>query len=575
MSHLPSFTGSTWIPVIPDPSAVARLRSRGLSEIAARCAAVRWGHMAGDTPWEPPSLRHLEDPFLMRGMEQAIERLQRAVRERQRVRIITDYDVDGTTSSLILQATLRLLGGEAALDYHIPHRFRDGYGFSVAAADVAADDGVDLIVTADIGVRDHAAVARARARGVDVLICDHHLPQGSTVPDDALVLCPPQRDCTYPNPHLAACGITLKLAQAVLARHPKRDAMVGSLLKLAAIGTVADMVPLNTAENRAIVALGLQQLNEGTHHAGLTALLEACNLQRGAIGEGDLGYRVGPRINAAGRMADASLVIELLTCRDPQRARDAAERLERHNLERRKVQERLVDQALTQLAQRPDEPFVVLGGNEEDGWHRGVVGIVASRVKDEAHRPVAIVSIQGDQAVGSVRSVRGVHAVEALESAGDLLVKYGGHPAAAGFTIPTEHLDQLRERLCAFVGTRTHDLEPIREVDAEVGPERLDLSLHDELATLGPFGMGNPQPQLMIRNVSARDVQLLGATKRMVKLRVPRPNGPPVEAVWWDQAEHAEALSSQPVDLLGTLSLNRWRGQTQLQLRLKDARPAR
>ena len=573
MSASTSFTGANWIPVVPDAGTVARLRANGLSAIAARCAAIRWGHLAGPTPWETPSFDHLEDPYAMLGMSQAVERLRRVAAEGQRVRIITDYDVDGTTSSLILQAALGLLGGRVRLDYHIPHRFKEGYGFSVAAADAAAEDGVDLVVTADIGVRDHAAVQRARERGMDVLICDHHLPHGSTVPDGALVLCPPQQGCTYPNPHLAACGISLKVAQALLAGHPKRDAVVRSLLKLAAIGTVADMVPLNTAENRAIVALGLRELNEGRHHAGLQALLEACNLARGTIGEGDLGFRIGPRINAAGRMADASLVVELLTTRDPGAARDLAARLDRHNDERRRVQEQLVRAALEQLTD-PPPPFVLLGGPEAAGWHRGVVGIVASRLKDEAHRPVAVVSIQGDRAVGSMRSVRGVHAVHALEAAADLLVKFGGHPAAAGFTVPTEHLDALRERVGTWVAAQDPDLAPIQEVDAEVSADHLDMRLHDELASLGPFGMGNPRPRLLVRGVRIRDLQLLGAAQRMVKFGVPRGGRPALEALWWDKADLASALSDQRVDLLGTLALNIWRGQSRLQFRLRDARPA-
>jgi len=575
MTRSSSFLGAEWIPVVPDPSAVARLRASGLSDVAARCAAIRWNNLDAPPPYDRPSFDHLEDPFAMRGMDAALDRLRRAVADRQRIRIITDYDVDGTTSSLILQATLKLAGGDAAFDYHIPDRFTEGYGFSAAAADAAADAGVDLIVTADIGVRDHAAIARAVERGVDVLVCDHHLPRGAAVPSQALVLCPPQAGCTYPNPHLAACGISLKLAQALLADHPKRDVIVASLLKLAAIGTVADMVPLTTPENRAIVALGLVELNRGPHNPGLQALLEACRLNGSAIEEGDLGFRVGPRINAAGRMADASLVVELLTSRDPARARDLAAQVETHNQDRRRVQERLVKAALEAVPDPPG-PFVVLGGPEEEGWHRGVVGIVASRVKDEVHRPVAVLSIQGDKAVGSVRSVRGVHAVAALESAADLLVKFGGHPAAAGFTVPTANLAALEARLCAFVGTHAPDLGAICEVDAEVSLDRLDQALHDELATLGPFGMGNPRPSLMLREVRVRDLQLVGNTRRMVRFRVPRPDGRGgVEAVWWDRPDLADDLTRQPVDLLGTLGVDRWNGRTKLQFRVKDARPAR
>jgi single-stranded-DNA-specific exonuclease len=570
----PSFTGATWIPVDADPEAIARLCDSGLSQTAARCAAIRWGDGKDAGTWRKPSFEHLEDPFEMAGMQGAVERLRRANAEGERVRIITDYDVDGTTSSLILQGTLGLLDGDARLDYHIPHRLKDGYGFSVASADAAADDGIDLVVTADIGVRDHAAVTRAVERGVEVLICDHHLPAGSAVPDNALVLCPPQQGCTYPNPHLAACGITLKLAQALLTDHPRRDAVVRSLLKLAAVGTVADMVPLTTLENRAIVALGLAELNRGPHHAGLQALLEACQLRGGEIGETDLGFRLGPRINAAGRMADASLVVQLLRCRDRGPARELAQRVERHNQERRRVQERLVAQALKRLDGEID-PFVVVAGPEEEGWHRGVVGIVASRIKDEVHRPVAVVSIKDEWSVGSVRSIPSVHAVQALETASDLLVKFGGHPAAAGFTVPTADLDALRERLCAYVVAQGASLERVRRVDAEIPATALDMGLHDELASLGPFGMGNPRPRLMVRGVQVRQVKLLGSAQRMVRFRLPRPGRGDLEAVWWDRADLADTLSTQPIDLLGALGLNRWNGGRRLQFRVTDARPTR
>ncbi len=566
----PSFTGARWIPLEPDADALTRLRGTDLSEVVARCVALRFGAEA--TEVAPPSLDHLEDPFAMAGMAAATDRLHRAARDGERVRIITDYDVDGTTSSLILQAALGLVG-EATIDYHIPSRFGEGYGFSVAAADAAADAGVDLVVTADIGVRDHAAVARARERGVEVIVCDHHLPAGTAVPADALVLCPPQAACSYPNPHLAACGIGLKVAQALLDDHPRRDGVIRSLLKLAAIGTVADLVPLTTRENRAIVALGLDELNRGRHHPGLQALLDNCDLKPGAIGEGDLGFRIGPRINAAGRMADAQLVVRMLTTRDPAEARGLAADLERHNQERRRVQERLVKEALAQAGDDPRD-FVVVAGPEEAGWHRGVVGIVASRLKDELHRPVAVVSLQGDRAVGSVRSVPGVHAVEALESCADLLLKFGGHPAAAGFSLPADGIEALGARLHAWMAGRALDLSPVRKVDAEVPAEALGRDLHDALGSLGPFGMGNPRPRLLIPGIRPQEVRLLGAAQRMVKFLIPRPGGRPVEAIWWDKAEHRDDLASQAIDLLGTLDLNRWRGRETVQIRVTDARRA-
>lgn len=569
-----SLTGARWTPSAVDPAMVESLLAEGMPPIVARCLAARRSTLAPTArglDWLTPTPDHLHDPWSMRGMAEALERLQRAVRDGEKVRIITDYDVDGTTSSLILQAALRLSGFEG-LDYHIPDRFKEGYGFSVAAAEKAAEDGVDLIVTADIGVRDHAAVDAARDRGVDVLICDHHLPAGASVPENALVLCPPQADDTYPNPHLAACGVTLKLAQGLLDSHPKRDAIVRSLLKLSAIGTVADMVSLATLENRAIVTLGLKALNEDRHAAGLSALLGVAGLRQGGITERDLGFRVGPRINAAGRVAHARLVVDLLNGRDPVETRGLARQLDELNLHRKQLQRSLTDTVLAGLDGEPD-PFVLVAGPEEEGWHRGVVGIVAARVKDEVHRPVAVVSIHGERAVGSVRSIPAVHAVRALDSASDLLVKYGGHPAAAGFTVPTADLDRLRERLCAYVdqGVASEALIPARSYDAEVSAHDLSHGLHEALRDLGPFGQGNPEPRLLITGVRPGRISVR-ASGRLLALRISTGSGP-IDAIWWGQGELAPELEGKTVDLLGRLST--WttnQGQVRLQLELNDLR---
>ncbi len=568
-----SLTGAIWQPTAVDEHSLARVRSESdLSDVAAQCLATR----VGDNPcsdWLAPSIDHLHDPYDMMGMELAVVKLRKAIKDRKRIRIITDYDVDGTTSSLILQASLRLLDRDVQLDYHIPSRFGQGYGFSQTAADQAADDGVELIVTADIGVRDHLAVERARERGVDVLICDHHLPDGASVPDRATVLCPPQAGCTYPNRDLAACGVSLKLAQALLRDHPRFDDILASMLKLAAIGTVVDLVKLHSLENRAIVALGLAHLNQGPHHAGLQALLTACKLELGNISEGDLGFRIGPRINAAGRVADAEMVVRLLTCRDRDEAWKIAQTLEDLNRRRREIQKRLVAEALAQVGDNPS-PFILVSGREDQGWHRGVVGIVASRLKDEYHRPVAVASIQGDKAVGSVRSIRGVHAVDALSSVGELLLKFGGHPAAAGFTVPTRYLDGLSDRLSEFVSSQTtaEDLVAVRRIDAEAQANSLDKRLHSELESLGPYGMGNPRPRLMLPGVTPMRVELKGAEQRMVKLLLKGPGSRPLDAIWWDQAKHAPTLRNGPIDLLCTLEENRYRGNSRLQLRIVDAR---
>lgn len=560
-----------------DSSRVEAIRARsGLSELASRILAARWdGDEIPEQAWETPSFEHLHDPMGMRNMEAALDRLLSAARRGEKIRIITDYDVDGTTSSLILQATLRLVQPGCDISYHIPNRFDEGYGFSVRAAREAAEDGVGLVVTADIGVRDHKAVDAARERGVDVLICDHHLPAGASVPEHATVLCPPQAGDPYPNKGLAACGVSLKLAQALLADHAKRDAILHSMMKLAAIGTVADLVPLTTRENRAIVALGLEELNRGRHHPGLGALLEVSRARPGTIRASSLGFQIGPRINAAGRVADAKLVVELLNERNPDRAMQLAQQINRLNTERRAIQGRVEEAALEMLGDEPPA-FVVVADTEENGWHRGVVGIVASRIKDETNRPVAVVSIQGDTAVGSVRSVPGVHAVRALDAASDLLVKYGGHPAAAGFTVPTRDLEALAERLAAYVDENRPDPDatPTRRTDGEIPAEKLGPELFDELQRLGPWGQGNPEPRVVVPAVQVTAVRTMSDGKHL-KFWIPqgRGRGMGLEAVWWRQGELADAVQHGPVDVLGWLEENHYRG-TSLQFAVKDVRRA-
>ncbi len=568
-----SLTGTAWVLQRTDHERLDAALDQGWHPAAARLLASRPLPLSRSA--FEPDLSQLHDPYLMCGMDAAIERIGVALRSRQKIRIITDYDVDGTTSSLILQAALRIADPMVALDYHIPDRFTEGYGLSIEGIRKAAKDGVQLIITADIGVRDHEPVAEAKRLGLDVLICDHHLPDGASVPEHAIVLCPPQKACSYPNPHLAACGVATKLAQALLKDHPSYERVLMSLLKLAAIGTVADLVPLVSEENRAIVKLGLGELNEGRHTPGLSALLEVSGVTPGQITEGELGYRIGPRINAAGRIHKATHVIELLSARDPEKARILAAELDQLNTERRNLQEQVAKAALAQID--PDDPphAVICAGPEDQGWHRGVVGIVASRLKEQTHRFCAVLSIQGEFAVGSVRSVPGVHAVEALKSVSDLLVKFGGHPAAAGFTVPTDRIDEMRQRLDAWVQElQGKDVPaPERTIDAELSVDQVGDRLMADMKLLGPFGQGNPEPTFLLRGVRMQGLRLMGKDADHLKGRVPGHGGRSVDAVWWRAAEHRSTMEG-PVDLLVCVQENHWRGRRSLQLRLVDARPA-
>jgi single-stranded-DNA-specific exonuclease len=431
----------------------------------------------------------------------------------------------------------------------------------------AAAAGVKLLVTADIGVRDHERVALARSLGVDVIVCDHHLPAGESVPAEAVaVICPPQPGCTYGNKALAACGVSFKLATALLADDPRRDELLESMLKLAAIGTVADVVDLATPENRAIVTLGLRALNHGRHGPGLAALLKVAGAAPGEITAETLGWRVGPRINAAGRLESANAVVQLLRERDPAAALAQAAGLDELNRERQDVQEKLVDAVLARVPDPPPSFVVVSGLEEEEGFHRGVVGIVAAKVRERVNRPVAVVAIlENGDATGSVRSVPGVHATRALDGVAHLLDRHGGHAAAAGFTVKAHRLPELTTALCAFVEAHGGDDALVAEewVDAVVSPDEVDLRLLADLARLEPTGKGNEAARLVVRGVPA-EVQVM--KERHLRFRLGR-----LRCVWWNGADRREWLEGA-TEVLGKVSLNTYNGRSEPQLLVDDLR---
>ncbi len=569
-----SFTGARWDLAPVEPHLVDGLvRELGLHPLLATCLVAR-GHAdpGRARTFLAPSWDHLEDPWSLAGMDLAVARVKRAVARGERVRIVTDYDVDGTTSALVLRATLQALGLEDGVDHHVPSRFDEGYGLSPGTVRAAADDGVQLLLAADIGVRDHEAVAVATERGIDVVICDHHLVGGQDVPAASAVLCPGRPGCGYGNTSLAAVGVCFTLARALLAEHPQRERLLRSLLKVVCLGTVADVVDLSPPENRAIVTLGLQALSQGPHAPGLQALLEVAGCAGRPLSAGDLGFRLGPRINAAGRLAEASMALELLQQRDPGRARELAGELDALNRKRQRLQESLVRTVLAQVLPDSDGParcaaFPVFAGPEAQGWHRGIVGIVAGKLRELLQRPVAVAAVVGDQATGSLRSVPGVDAVAALDSAGHLLGRYGGHRAAAGFSLPAAQLPALERALSEHLerDVPAEDLVPRRRADALAPLGQLGEDAARQLQDLEPCGRGNPRPRLLVSDVVVPQL-------RRVRDHVFFELGP-VQAVWWSGARHTRALVAGPVDLLGSLGPDRRDGFARPMLTVEDARP--
>ena len=569
-------TGARWQLAVCDESALRTLREEtGEDEILLRCLLNRgFSHAAEIKKFLSPEFStDLHSPLMLRDMAQAVARLRQAISQRQKILIVTDFDVDGTTSSVILSQTLKLLGGGDLIECYIPNRFTEGYGLSSLIVEKAAQEGFNLIVTADIGIKSHAEARLARERGIDLIICDHHLPDGEDVPADAYaVLCPKgSSGVGYPNKHLAACGVSLKLAQALLEDHPKRDAIVGSLAKLTAIGTVADMVDLAESENRAIVAHGLKGLNQPSNNPGLRALLKLSNVGN-PITPFDVGFKIGPRINAAGRVAHANSVLRLFDAANDEEANKLAMQLDDFNSKRQHIQFVLVEK-LKQTLERQKENLdrvLVFSGTEEEGFHRGVLGIACSKIVEMTGRPTLICSIENGMAHGSARSINGFHLVEALDYASEVLVKYGGHPMAAGFTVETGKIEEMRWRLNRHATEILNEDDLGRRLTADAELELKDVTVAGikSLARLEPHGMGNPQPLFLLRGLPLRSAQVL--KEKHLKLQIGREKIL-IEALWWNAVEHQTRLIvGKEISLLCRPEINSWNNRETCQLKVVD-----
>jgi single-stranded-DNA-specific exonuclease len=495
-----------------------------------------------------PEPSHLHDPFLMLGMSAAVERLERAIAAREPILLYGDYDVDGTVAVVLLKTAIEMLGG--AVSFHVPHRLRDGYGMQSSVLEAAHAEGVRVVVTVDTGMRAFAEAETARRLGLDLIITDHHLPAAAqdalpdALPAALAILNPNQAGCSYPEKSLCGAAIALKLAQALLEkscldksdparRDPARlrEKTLPSFLKMAAIATIADAVPLH-GENRTIAALGLRELRRPAG-AGLRALFAVAALDPASkqITGFDVAFRLAPRINAAGRMDIASEIIELFTTRDSHRAAELAAKLERLNRERRDVEAAaltMIESRLCFDAEIISDRLLVIDG---DGWHRGVIGILASRVVERTAKPAIVVSVEDGVAYGSGRSVDGFPLLAAIESCADLFTRFGGHAFAVGFALPAEKLPYLKLRMRAYAAEHLAAREPERllRIHAELPLDRITPVLAGWLRKLEPLGHGNPEPIFIARN--ARLVAPPRIMKeRHLRLELAQDSGPPPQA---------------------------------------------
>lgn len=516
-----------------------------------------------------PEFSDIHDPALLKGLAEAVDRILRARDNKEKILIWGDYDVDGTTGTTLLRKTLKILGIESG--FHIPNRFTEGYGINIPALEKAKADGFTLAISVDCGIRSFEPLEWAKENGLDFIVTDHHISdpvRGN--PIAYAVVNPNQPGCPYPDKNLAGVGVAFKLAHALLRQTGKED-LIGDFLKITAIGTIADIMKL-TGENRAIVALGLRDLTK-TSNLGLRALMEVADC-RSEMTSYHIGYRIAPRINAAGRMDIARHVVELLETEDFNEARRLAELLDSRNRERQEMQKRITELALLETENILEQNFVVVAG---EGWHKGVIGLAASRIAEQLYRPTIVLSMEDGYGHGSARSIADYHLLDALETCPDLFEQFGGHAAAAGMKISEENIASLRQalNLHATENITGDALIPELKIDALITPKTLDLKLVQDISVLEPFGAGNPKPVFTTKDLILMDEPYVMKEKHLKMYLLDNATGKRFEAVWWDGASKLKGRTLKPkarIELAYTVEANSWQGNTRLQLVVEDIR---
>jgi single-stranded-DNA-specific exonuclease len=557
----------------------------GVSILAARVLWARgYAQPSEARRFLSPAASDLHDPFLLTSMSSAAQRLALAVSAREPILLYGDYDVDGTSALVILKTAIDLSGGHA--ECHVPHRILDGYGMKSEVVEEAAARGVKLIVSVDTGIRANDVVEHASALGIDVIVTDHHLPEAE-LPPALAVLNPNRRDCAYPEKNLCGASVAWKLAAGLMTAlawdSARRERILESLMKLAAIATVADVVPL-TGENRVIVKRGLEGLRT-VRNLGLRALLDVAGFSEGFVPSArQVAFQIAPRINAAGRMASARDVLELFTTTDAARARVIATQLHELNTDRQVTEKEIVRAILEQCVAEPvtdgDSALVFAA----EGWHRGVVGIVASRVAERFHRPAFVLGIHNGVAHGSGRSIRAFHLLDALESMPELFTKFGGHRQAAGVTLDAHRVDEFRARFRAYAGERLTpaDFEVTLDIDAEIALDEVNDTAIADVLGLAPFGSGNAPPTFLLRNIEVAAPPDVKKEKHLfLRFRGPSGNGAHrgmLRAKAWNFAERAAELTvGARVDIAIQFEEDPYsagRGFAPWQAILQDVRPA-
>ena len=519
-----------------------------------------------------PSLDHLHDPMGLADMRVAVDRLMAAIERRERIAIHGDYDVDGVTSTVILRRALELLGADVV--HFIPERLKDGYGLQASAIERLHAEGVKLVVSVDCGIRGIEAARRARDLGVDLIITDHHEPD-LELPPALAVINPKRRDCSYPDKYLAGVGVALKLVQA-LCQRANRENLLPGFVKIAAIGTLADVVPL-VGENRVIAKIGLDLLSRGPHKVGLRSLLDISGLSGKAIDSYHISFMLAPRVNAAGRMSTPDIATRLLLATDEQlvdEVRALALQLDSENLRRQEEEAGILAAARRIVQTDPDvgsRSVLVVAG---EGWHRGVIGIVASKLVDAFHRPAIVLSIEGDVAHGSCRSIPKFDMLGALERSAGLMIRFGGHRQAAGLTLEARRVRDLRLAVNAVADEvlGPEDLMPRIRIDSDLSFGGITGDVTMGVASLAPFGAGNPRPLF-----AARGVELVDGPRKLkerhLKMALKQDNRI-FRAIAWRAAERLDFIAEHKaaLDVAFSLEQNQYNGETFVELTLADVR---
>lgn len=520
-----------------------------------------------------PSLDHLHDPWLMAGMREAVERLRVALANRETILIHGDFDVDGLASTALLARSLTCLG--ASVRTHIPRRLEEGYGLHEDVADVAAQAKAPLVLSCDCGIRSHGVAQLLHERGIDLIITDHHEPT-EELPCAVAVLDPKVPSSGYPFRQLAGVGVAFKLSQALsetLGIAPSK--FQRAYLDLAALGTIADVVPL-LDENRVLARFGLERLR-ATHKVGLRALLRRLNIDERPLDAYHVGFMIGPRMNAAGRLSDAKDALELLLTDSRPRADDIAKHLDEANAQRQAIEGAMLQQAYDRLAENAEflerDPVLVLAGF---GWHRGVAGLVAGAIRERYGRPTFVLCIDDELAVGSGRSVDGFDLSQALDAVRDCIIKGGGHAMAAGVTLESDRIAEFRARLneSALAYIQPEGLAPVHRYDEELAPGRITHQLCSELQLLAPFGAGNPLPRFVTRNLTVEWVSTFGQDGKHLRVGLTA-GGRSLRAVAWRKGDRkAEIQPGMAIDILYTLRTDERMGVVELTPTLEDFRPS-